>query len=191
MSESIVRSRIFSSAWSRSGNFSRLKSANGTMTYSAWPPVQPPMSTYPYAEPALAGLTFKQTPVLRSLQFLQRPQAMLNGTEQMSPTSMNWTSLPFSTTSPVISCPKVCPTGAVVLPLTMCWSEPQMLVETIFKMTACGASLLIPIASATSPGTSSFGYSMSSTATSPGPLYTTTLLSAISLCFSFYVAGDG
>src|SRR5215213_10088630 len=55
------------------------------------------------------------------------------GTEQMSPTSMNWTSLPFSTTSPVISCPRVCPTGAVVRPRTMCWSEPQMLVETIFR----------------------------------------------------------
>ena len=38
MSESIVRSRIFASAWSRSGNFIRLKSANGTMTKSAWPP---------------------------------------------------------------------------------------------------------------------------------------------------------
>src|SRR5215208_5441667 len=138
------------------------------------------MSTYPYAEPALAGLTFKQTPVLPSLQLRQRPQAMLKGTEQMSPTSMNWTSSPFSTTSPVISCPRVCPTGAVVRPRTMCWSEPQMLVETIFRMTAWGAALVIPIASATSSGTSSFGYSMSSTATSPGPLYTTTLLSAIS-----------
>src|SRR5919107_2081906 len=170
MSESMVRSRILSNAWSLSGNLSRLKSANGTMMYSACPPVQPPMSTYPYAEPARAGLTFKQTPVLRSLQFLQRPQAMLNGTEQMSPTSMNWTSLPFSTTLPVISCPSVCPTGAVVRPLTMCWSEPQMLVETISSMTACGASLVIPIALATSSGTSSFGYSISSTATSPGSL---------------------
>src|SRR5215208_6918643 len=138
------------------------------------------MSTYPYADPARAGLTFKQTPVLPSLQLRQRPQAMLKGTEQMSPSSINWTSSPFSTTSPVISCPRVCPTGAVVRPRTMCWSEPQMLVETILNITACGAALVIPIASATSPGTSSFGYSMSSTATSPGPLYTTTLLSAIS-----------
>jgi site-specific DNA recombinase len=46
----------------------------------------------------------------------------------------------------------------------------QMLVETILSMAACGASLVIPIALATSSGTSSFGYSMSSTATSPGPL---------------------
>src|SRR5918997_1244448 len=181
MSESMVRSRIFSSAWSLSGNLSRLKSANGTKTYSACPPVQPPMSTYPYAEPARAGFTFRHTPVLPSLQLRQRPQAMLKGTEQMSPSLMNCTSLPFSTTSPEISCPRVCPTGAVVRPRTMCWSEPQMLVETIFSITAWGAALVIPIASATSPGTSSFGYSMSSTATSPGPLYTTTLLSAISL----------
>ena len=34
-------------AWSLSGNLSRLKSAYGTITYSAWPPTQPPMSTYP------------------------------------------------------------------------------------------------------------------------------------------------
>ena len=46
----------------------------------------------------------------------------------------------------------------------------QMLVETILSITACGASMVIPIALATSSGTSSFGYSMSSTATSPGPL---------------------
>ena len=32
-------------AASRSGNFSRLKSAYGTITYSACPPTHPPMST--------------------------------------------------------------------------------------------------------------------------------------------------
>src|SRR5690625_6603712 len=40
MSESMVRSSIFSSAWSRSGNFSALKSAYGTSTYSACPPTR-------------------------------------------------------------------------------------------------------------------------------------------------------
>ncbi len=55
--------------------------------------------------PGRSGLTFRQMPVLRSLQFRQRPQAMLKGTEQMSPTLMNSTSGPTSTTSPVISWP--------------------------------------------------------------------------------------
>ena len=36
---------IFSMACALSGNFSRLKSAYGIITYSAWPPTQPPMST--------------------------------------------------------------------------------------------------------------------------------------------------
>ena len=82
---------------------------------------------------------------------------MLNGTEQMSPISKNWTSEPFSTTSPVISCPSVCPTGAVVRPRTMCWSDPQMLVDTHLRMTPCSALRLMPIALATSAGTSSLG----------------------------------
>ena len=82
---------------------------------------------------------------------------MLNGTEQMSPTSRNCTSEPFSTTSPVISCPRVWPTGAVVRPRTMCWSLPQMFVETLRRMTAWSALRLIPVAEATSGGTSSFG----------------------------------
>ncbi len=59
------------------------------MTYSACPPTQPPMSTYPYAAPGRAGLTVRQMPVLPSLQLRQRPQAMLNGTETMSPFLMN------------------------------------------------------------------------------------------------------
>jgi hypothetical protein len=37
------------------------------------------MSTYPYAAPGRAGLTFRQMPVLPSLQLRHRPQAMLNG----------------------------------------------------------------------------------------------------------------
>ena len=41
---------------------------------------------------------------------------------------------------PVISWPRTRPFGAVVRPLTMCWSEPQMFVVTIFRMTPCGAS---------------------------------------------------
>src|SRR5690606_30002818 len=103
MSESMVRSRIFSIAWSLSGKVSRFQSAYGTSTYSACPPTQPPMSTYPYALPGRSGLTLRQIPVLPSLQLRQRPQEMLNGTETMSPTLMNSTSGPTSTTSPVIS----------------------------------------------------------------------------------------
>ena len=153
----MVRSRIFSSAWSRSGNFSRLKSANGIITYSAWPPSQPPMSTYPYAAPARAGFTLRQTPVLPSLHIRQRPQAMLKGTEQMSPSLTKSTSSPTSTTSPVISCPRVCPTGAVVRPRTMCWSEPQMLVVTSLRMAAWGAFFFRPNPDDTSSGSSSLG----------------------------------
>jgi hypothetical protein len=48
-------------------------------------------------------LTFRQIPVLPSLQLRQRPHAMLKGTETMSPTLMNSTPGPTSTTSPVIS----------------------------------------------------------------------------------------
>ena len=74
-------------------------------------------------------------PVLPSLQLRQRPQAMLNGTEQRSPTLMNSTSEPVSMTSPRISWPRTRPAGAVVRPRTMCWSLPQMFVATTFKMT--------------------------------------------------------
>jgi hypothetical protein len=45
------------------------------------------------------------------------------------------TSEPFSMISPVISWPRTRPLGAVVRPRTMCWSEPQMLVETTLRMT--------------------------------------------------------
>ena len=64
------------------------------MTYSACPPIHPPISTYPYAAPGRAGFTFRQMPVLPSLQFRHRPQAMLNGTDTRSPTLMNSTSRP-------------------------------------------------------------------------------------------------
>jgi hypothetical protein len=60
---------------------------------------------------------------------------MLNGTETMSPLLMNSTPLPHSITSPVISCPRTSPRGAVVRPRTMCWSLPQMLVVTGSMMT--------------------------------------------------------
>src|SRR6185437_7303074 len=43
--------------------------------------------------------------------------------------------LSFSMISPVISCPSTSPFGAVVRPRTMCWSEPQMFVETILRIT--------------------------------------------------------
>jgi hypothetical protein len=74
-------------------------------------------------------------PVFCSLQFRQRPQATLNGTETRSPIRMNSTSPPASITSPVISWPSTMPLGAVVRPRTMCWSLPQIFVETTFRMT--------------------------------------------------------
>ncbi len=48
---------------------------------------------------------------------------MLNGTETRSPVLMNSTPGPTSITSPVISCPRIRPDGAVVRPRTMCWSD--------------------------------------------------------------------
>src|SRR5215210_1329346 len=39
------------------------------------------MSTYPYAAPGRAGFTFRQMPVLPSLQLRHRPQAMLKVTD--------------------------------------------------------------------------------------------------------------
>src|SRR5437016_4737442 len=51
-------------------------------------------------------------PVLPSLQLRQRPHAMLNGTETMSPFWMKATSRPASITSPVISWPRISPAGA-------------------------------------------------------------------------------
>ena len=47
---------------------------------------------------------------------------------------MNSTPGPVSITSPVISWPRIRPSGAVVRPRTMCWSEPQMFVETILRI---------------------------------------------------------
>src|ERR1035438_4975046 len=76
-------------------------------------------------------------PVLPSLHMRQRPQAILNGTEHRSPFLMNSTSRPTSITSPVISCPSVWPGGAVVRPRTMCWSLPQILVDTTLRITPC------------------------------------------------------
>src|SRR5258708_932974 len=43
---------------------------------------------------------------------------MLNGTETRSPLLINSTPLPHSITSPVISCPRTSPRGAVVRPRT-------------------------------------------------------------------------
>ena len=74
------------------------------------------------------------------LHMRQRPQAMLKGTETRSPSWMNSTPGPVSITSPVISCPRMSPSGAVVRPRTMCWSEPQMFVETTFRIAAWGSA---------------------------------------------------
>ncbi len=106
-----------------------------------------------------------------SLHIRQRPQAMLKGTEHRSPSLMNSTPGPVSITSPVISWPRINPGGAVVRPRTMCWSEPQMLVETIRRIAPCG--VFRPTFAGFTPGpslSSKPGKSMSVTSTSPGPM---------------------
>ena len=120
-------------------NPARPGAAYGYVDMGGWVGGQAEYVTVPYAEPGRSGLTFRQIPVLPSLQLRQRPQEMLNGTEHRSPTLMNSTPGPTSTTSPVISCPRTNPSGAVVRPRTMCWSLPQMLVATFFRITACGS----------------------------------------------------
>ena len=96
---------------------------------------------------------------------------MLNGTEQRSPFLMNSTPGPVSITSPVISWPRIRPSGAVVRPRTMCWSEPQMFVATILRMAACESWR--PTLAGLTPGpscSSKVGKSMSCNSTFPGPM---------------------
>src|SRR6202047_4547747 len=112
-------------------------------------------------------------PVLPSRQLRQRPQAILKGPETRSPTFKNSTSLPFSMTSPVISCPRTIPAGAVVRPRTICWSLPQMLVLTTLRITPC---------SHFRDPSDNFGKSIGRTSTFLGPTYTTPRLLAISVC---------
>src|SRR6202171_4129983 len=109
-------------------------------------------------------------PVLPSRQLRQRPHAMLKGTDTRSPTFKNSTSLPFSTISPVISCPRTMPAGAVVRPRTICWSLPQILVLTTLRITPC---------SHFRDPSDNFGKSTVRTSTFPGPRYTTPRLLAI------------
>ena len=78
---------------------------------------------------------------------------------------------PTSITSPVISWPRMSPSGAVVRPRTMCWSDPQMFVETILRMAACGSGL--PTFAGLTPGpscSSKVGKSMFCTSTLPVPI---------------------
>src|ERR1700693_685798 len=154
--------------------------------YSAWPPIHPPMSTYPKAAPARSPFTFRQMPVFPSLQLRQRPQAMLKGTETRSPTFRNSTSRPFSMISPVISCPRTIPAGAVVRPRTICWSLPQILVLTTLRITPC---------SHFRDPSDNFGKSIGRTSTFPGLTYTTPRLFAINVrsnknleCFDDFLA---
>ena len=105
------------------------------------------------------------------LHMRQRPQAMLNGTEHRSPFLMNSTPGPTSITSPVISWPRMRPSGAVVRPRTMCWSEPQMLVATHLRIAAWGS--LRPTLAGLTPGpswSSNVGKSMLWISTFPVPM---------------------
>src|SRR5215210_9146190 len=148
------------------------------MTYWACPPIHPPMSTYPYAPPGRDVFTLRQIPVCCSLQLRHRPQATLKGTETRSPTLTKSTSRPASITSPVISWPRIKPAGAVVRPRTICWSDPQMLVEMTLRITPC--SIGCPVA-----GSTNFGNSIDSTSTSPRLMYATPRFDAIALLLLF------
>jgi hypothetical protein len=64
---------------------------------------------------------------------------MLKGTEHEVALLDELDAGPVSITSPVISWPRIRPAGAVVRPRTMCWSEPQMFVETTLRIAACGS----------------------------------------------------
>ena len=115
----------------------------------------------PYAPPGRASLTLRHRPVFCPRHMRHRPHATLNGTDTRSPTLRNSTSLPFSTISPVISCPSTRPCDAVVRPRTMCWSEPQMLDATTLRIAPC--SIVRPF------GSASFGDGIFWTSTLPVP----------------------
>ena len=100
-------------------------------------------------------------------QFAQKPQAMLNGRQTISPTLMRSTALPTSITSPRFSCPIILPFSKSVQPSYMCRSEPQMLVLVILTSTSVGRSI--------------FASGTSFTLTSRGPLYTTAFIHVL-LC---------
>src|SRR5262249_12862935 len=68
------------------------------------------------------------------------------------------------------------PRGAVVRPRTICWSEPQMFVETTLRIAPCGVCR--PTLEGCTPGparNSKVGNSISCTSTVPGPRYATPL----------------
>src|SRR6187399_353203 len=116
------------------------------------------MATYPYAPPAKPGFTVRQKPVYPATQFLQNPQATLNGMTTRSPDLSEVTPSPTSSMIPMFSWPNTMPGSAAVRPSYMCRSEPQIAVEVTRTMTSLGCC--------------SRGLSTSSTATLNGSLYT-------------------
>ena len=77
-------------------------------------------------------------PVLPSLQLRQRPQAMLNGTEHdvADLDELDVRAGLDHLAGDLVPEDQSC--GAVVRPRTMCWSDPQMLVVTIRRITPWG-----------------------------------------------------
>ena len=100
--------------------------------------------------PGTVGVHVQADPGLALLAVPAAPAGDVERHRTMSPTLMNSTSGPVSMTSPVISCPRTRPAGAVVRPRTMCWSDPQMLVLTVRRMTPCGTFL--PTLTGLTPG---------------------------------------
>lgn len=84
------------------------------------------------------GLTVRQKPVFPARQFLQNPQATLNGITTRSPLDSEVTPLPTSSTTPRFSCPKTMPDSAAVRPSYMCRSEPQIAVDVTRTSTSLG-----------------------------------------------------
>src|SRR5580700_4772419 len=74
------------------------------------------MSAKPYAAPAIGGLVVRQKAVKPASQFRQKPQAMLNGRQTISPIFIRSTAFPTSATSPMFSWPSTRPGSMSVRP---------------------------------------------------------------------------
>src|SRR5882757_1818186 len=121
-----------------------------------------PMATYPYAPPAKPGFTVRQKPVYPARQFLQKPQATLNGITTRSPVVREVTPWPTSSITPRFSCPNTMPASAAVRPSYMCRSDPQIAEDVIRTITSFGCWIL--------------GSSTSATFTANGFSYTTAFI---------------
>ena len=181
MSESIVRSRIFSSACSLSGNFRQLKSAYGHH-HELGLASGPAAHVHVAVRPARPGRVHRQADA--GLALLAVAAAPARDVERRRDEVALLEELDVAALLDDLARDLVAedrgPRGAVVRPRTMCWSLPQMFVETIRRITPWWHCR--PTLSGGTPGpslSSKLGKSMSWTSTLPGPMYTTPLFSAI------------